>query len=132
MTTTDTDTIEGLITTARQFLAVPDATLPDAAWMDLDDAHQPGSAWRVLRALAVGDEYHVAGACGCTLRLHADAEGWREGVIIAIPAASPTFRRVLSFARTGIRSYNRIDGTYVTDDPKSGPHARQSRDTEAR
>lgn len=80
MTTTQT------IDTVRAFLAVPLTALPGAAW--IGDAGA-GDAWVALRAL-VGEDTDaldlIAATTGDTIRLRAKANGWREGVTIAVPA----------------------------------------------
>lgn len=70
---------------ARQFLALDPSTLPSArSASDAGDDHC--DAWLCLRRLAKGMRLDGRQGFADALRLRADADGWRDGVVIELPA----------------------------------------------
>ncbi len=76
MTTTETrdETIKG-------FLALPFEALPSAMWMDEDAS---GSAWDLLVDAVRPSGKQRLDHFGDDIRLHADRDEWRDGVIVTV------------------------------------------------
>lgn len=70
--------------TAKQFLALDPTTLPSAT---LDPDADGADAWTVVRLLARGESPRGA-TLARSLRLRADADGWRDGIVIDLRDAA--------------------------------------------
>ena len=72
--------------TVRAFLKVPSTALPNALTLAASHLEQMESAfvWRILREMAETDEplFDVANGLQLRIRLHANAPGWEDGIII--------------------------------------------------
>lgn len=66
--------------TLRAFLAFDGTALP-AAYVDSTEASEWPDAWTLIRAYLSGDAPYEAGTVLC---LHADADGWRDGVRVTL------------------------------------------------
>ena len=77
---TSTDTRE----TIRQFLALPPESIPKAAWVDDDFAHDIGDPWPFLiDALRPADK-RLLSSIGFDVVLKANRDKWRSGVVVMI------------------------------------------------
>lgn len=67
---------------ATDFLALPAEALPSAQWAAISDEDAGDTAWEAVRQVARGA---VDGNLdGETVRLHADRDEWRDGVVLTI------------------------------------------------
>jgi hypothetical protein len=64
----------------KRFLRLPSTALPSAILIDDDE----GDAWETVRTLARGERPGLEVGLADELRLRADADGWREGVILGV------------------------------------------------
>jgi hypothetical protein len=69
--------------TIREFLALPAEALPGADWLDPGDADE-GSPYRHLRDAIRPESAQQLNHVGQRVRLHADRDGWRDGVIVTV------------------------------------------------
>lgn len=69
------------LATIKRFLALPAEALPGAMWYDDCDALR-GSALAYLRDAVLPEERQEMNHIPARIRLHADRDSWREGVIV--------------------------------------------------
>ena len=68
--------------TIRQFLRLPAESMPQATWIDsMDDG---GSAWPHLRDYVRTETLQRLDHMGEVVRLSADRDDWREGVVVRL------------------------------------------------
>jgi len=93
-TTVTTESFRAIVNTMRAFRALPPTALPSIMWR-YPTGTELCEAREVPRAILEGDEVIVALAAGESIRLRADADGWRDGVTVEIPEVSPEFGSLL-------------------------------------
>ena len=65
-------------TTISEFLRLPAESMPAAQWLDDDDS----GAWSALRDMLRPSAQQRINHVGDRVRLSADRDGWRDGVVV--------------------------------------------------